>query len=136
MHKNKIVRFDDITSIYNKLNDSKNIITNTIVNIIDSALCNFTDTCILDEIASFNESGPIIDLNTKPHLLIWLRGFANLKVITDNIHKPARWTFSYPSCYSRHLTGSIGYIERVDKYHQYCIFLWKTTGISTLIYII
>lgn len=125
VHKNKIVRFDDITSIYNKLNDSKNIITNTIVNIIDSALCNFTDTCILDEIASFNESGPIIDLNTKPHLLIWLRGFANLKVITDNIHKPARWTFSYPSCYSRHLTGSIGYIERVDKYHQYCIFLWK-----------
>lgn len=125
VHKNKIVRFDDITSIYNKLDNGKDIITNTIVNIIDSALCNFTDTCILDEIASFNEDGPIKDLNDKPHLLTWLRGFANLKVITDNIHKPARWTFSYPSCYSKHLTGSIGNIERVDKYHQYCIFLWK-----------
>ena len=127
VRENKIVRFDDITSIYNKLDNWQRYKTNTIANIIDSALCNFTDTCILDEIASFNEIGPIKDLNAKPHLLIWLRGFANLKVITDDIHKPARWTFSYPSCYSKHLTGSDGYIEIVDKYYQYCIFLWENS---------
>lgn len=121
VHKDKIVRFDDITNIYDKIDCCQDLVTS----VVDSVLCDFTPYKIIEEIASFNESGPIKDLSTTPHLLFWLRGVANLKAITDKIPKPAGWTYSCPGGYAKYRTGPIGYIERVDKYHQYCIFIWS-----------
>ena len=121
VHKDKIVRFDDITNIYDKIDCCQDLVTS----VVDSVLCDFTPYKIIEEIASFNESGPIKDLSTTPHLLFWLRGVANLKAITDKIPKPAGWTYSCPGGYAKYRTGPIGYIERVDKYHQYCIFIWN-----------
>ncbi len=123
VHKDKIVRFDDITNIYDKIDCCQDIVTS----VVDSVLCDFTPFKIIEEIASFNESGPIKDLSTNSHLLFWLRGVANLKAITDEIPKPLGWTCSCPGGYAKYRTGPIGYIEKVDKYHQYCIFIWKNS---------